>query len=177
MAIFFVCGCHKSGNLVKFESIDGSAGNIDINALKNTPFLNVKTGLTETIDSAESRFVLIVLLKAADCPRCLKETEEWNKLSREYSTKDLKVIALVEKTSVEETKMLVKGFDIPFTVLVDSDGKLLNSSELPTITPHKFLFEGDQVVLQDGPGVTPESQASFGRGVKRLIEEHGQVQQ
>jgi peroxiredoxin len=126
---------------------------------------NPRTGRVETF-ALKAEKTLLFFVSGGDCPACLDERRIWDKLGRAADGKRFDVVGILVRTSPGEAHTLVKAYNPQFTLLLDSENRIAQRTELPQLTPFKFLVnQHGEILMTDGPNNKRSAQEAFGEKV------------
>lgn len=93
--------------------------------------------------------VVFVNLWATWCPPCRAEMPEMVRFYKDYSSKNIEVLAvnLTDSDSEKEVKKFAKEYKLNFPVLLDPDGKVGNTYKTVTI-PTTFIIDKKGIIKQ-----------------------------
>lgn len=93
--------------------------------------------------------VVFVNLWATWCPPCRAEMPEMVRFYKDYSSKNVEVLAvnLTDSDSEKEVKKFAKKYKLNFPVLLDPDGKVGNTYKTVTI-PTTFIIDKKGIIKQ-----------------------------
>jgi peroxiredoxin len=93
--------------------------------------------------------VVFVNLWATWCPPCRAEMPEMVRFYKDYSSKNVEVLAvnLTDSDSEKEVKRFAKAFKLNFPVLLDPEGKVGNTYKTVTI-PTTFIIDKKGIIRQ-----------------------------
>jgi hypothetical protein len=117
--------------------------------------MDILTGKSKVIESGEKGMVLVFL--SARCPCSDSHTKLLNQISKKYSQFTFVGVHSNADEDLEMAKEYFGGRKMEFTVLHDSDFKLVERFKAVK-TPHAFVLNKAEEVLYRG-GVTDSSQA------------------
>jgi thiol-disulfide isomerase/thioredoxin len=167
-AIYYVRASYLT-RFVTFDNADGTTSSLDLSVFESTPFSNVATGTMDTISFTRSEYTLLILLAGGDCPNCLAERKLWAELAQNYGDGKLQIVGVMNRTSSDEAASFAKGFDLPFSVLLDKENKIGGSTAMPT-TPFKILLKNGKPVIAAGPTGDQKTQRKWLEKIKNELD-------
>lgn len=64
------------------------------------------------------------------CPYCVKKIPDLKKMYQEYGNKGFEIIAIYIQESNQRVASFARKYDLPYTILLDSDGKVADSYDV-----------------------------------------------
>lgn len=112
------------------------------------------------LSGVPSRFLVLYVFTPGDCPTCLEELTELNRVAVNGS--NFAVYGLMSHASTDEMRQTQQNFSVTFPLLQDATGRALDSIKPPK-TPWKIVVNLDrrQVVYEDMPSVTAAEREAF----------------
>jgi thiol-disulfide isomerase/thioredoxin len=149
--------------------LDGSEDNMDVRVFDGLKVKTLDKGEDAEISLSGSDHTLMILISAGDCPSCLRENEVYKQLAETYSKKQLRIVFLFVRSTLDEAKTLTKSYNFPSEVYFDGQN-IGGKTALPVAMPFKILFNHDKgVALVDGPNVTKELHSKFKQRLDKYL--------
>lgn len=165
----YVLSSRGSAHTVAIDNPDGSRSRLNIESLNGLELFNPRTGRAETF-TLKAEKTLLFFVSGGDCPTCLDERRVWEKLARAADGQRFDVVGILVRTSPGEARTLVKAYNPQFTLLLDSENRIAQRTELPQLTPFKFLVNRrGEILMTDGPNNKFSAQEAFGEKVAAQI--------
>lgn len=121
---------------IKKESIEITAPDFNLKDLEGkTHFLSDYSGKT-----------VLLTFTTTWCPYCKKEIPILKKFYKEYKGKGFELIAIYIQESDKKVASFVKKYDLPYTVLLDLDGRVARSYGIRGV-PTKILIDKKGTIL------------------------------
>jgi peroxiredoxin len=113
---------------------------------------------------------IVVNFWATWCKPCVKELPHLDEIYRDYKEKGVKVLAVSEDSpwSVSKVKSFIAGHHYSFTVLLDTNGKVLRKYGLPG-TPYTFVLDEKGAIRYKHFGYRPGDEASLHEEIDKLL--------
>ena len=118
------------------------------------PSLSLTTleGQQISIDSLRGK-VILVNFWATSCPGCIKEMPQLVETWRQYNKRGLEVIAVAMSYDPPEyVRNYTRQNTLPFSIVLDTDGKAAHAFNQVKLTPTTFLIGKDGHILQQTLG-------------------------
>jgi len=117
-------------------------------------------------------YTLLVFFSPTDCPACLQEATQWQKLHLEGQGLNLSIVGIMNHPSISEGETYIKRFKVTFPILFDNRG-LLRAHYKIIETPEKLLADSTgAILLRDHSNRTQERQIAFEQAVRKTLKEH-----
>jgi|GEM_PF-3609183 len=162
--------------LISVTQLDGSEKSMDVRVFEGLKVKSFDKENDAQISLSDSDHTLVILISAGDCPSCLRENEVYKRLAEKYSSKQLRIIFLIVRSTEDEAKTLIKAFNFPSEVYFDGQS-VGGKTALPAALPFKVLFKRDEgVAMVDGPNPTKELQNQFRQKLEAYLTEVNTLQ-
>ncbi|MFA5243181.1 MAG: TlpA disulfide reductase family protein [Sulfuricella sp.] len=118
------------------------------------PSLSLTTleGQQISLDSLRGKVVLVNFW-ATSCPGCIKEMPQLVETWRQYNKRGLEVIAVAMSYDPPEyVRNYTRRNALPFSIVLDTDGKAAHAFNQVKLTPTTFLIGKDGHILQQTLG-------------------------
>ncbi|MFA7318316.1 MAG: TlpA disulfide reductase family protein [Sulfuricella sp.] len=118
------------------------------------PSLSLTTleGQQISLDSLRGKVVLVNFW-ATSCPGCIKEMPQLVETWRQYNKRGLEVIAVATSYDPPEyVRNYTRRNALPFSIVLDTDGKAAHAFNQVKLTPTTFLIGKDGHILQQTLG-------------------------
>ena len=102
-----------------------------------------------TLSQFKNEKNVLIAFGATWCPYCVDEIPELKNLHQEYNDKELKILYVDIQESPRAVEAFVKKHSIPYTVLLDVDGKVAASYGVRGI-PHLALVDKNGSIFYEG---------------------------
>lgn len=93
---------------------------------------------------------ILLVFWATWCPHCVSEVPELKEIYEKYKDQKLKLLSIDIQESHQKVSSFVKNYSIPYTVLLDTDGKVASAYGVRGI-PHQVIIDKKGVILYQGP--------------------------
>jgi peroxiredoxin len=137
-----------------------------VESLLSSP-LKDTSGNSITLSETTARYVVLFLFQPTDCPPCLTEMTDLNRISR--SRPDIAVYGVISHANLDEAQQTRKNLKIEYPILGDPGGLILQSLALPT-SPYKIVLQTrpKKIIYEDPRSETDSERISFMNRVIRL---------
>ncbi len=116
-------------------------------------FGTVSGELTTVADlNLHGEFLLLVFFHP-ECEFCIMEAPLWHQLGNDAWRNDIDIVGVAAGTNEEALKSFLQEFQLPFPVLIDSDGNLYQQMRVE-ILPTKVLLSKDFLIMQRWQGLS-----------------------
>jgi len=124
------------------------------------------------VDSGSKGYLLVYFYPKADTPGCTKQACSLRDAYAEVQEKGIKVVG-VSMDSVEAQKKFAEKYELPFTLLADESGDVVDAFGVPKMgkfsSRQAFLFQDGKLVWKDEKAST----AKQAEDVLKVVAERG----
>lgn len=149
------CGQIDAPPLLGYGSVRSGTCSLYLNNLKRTALRT----------SACAVPILIAFVSPADCPLCMQESVQWDRLSRMARGAGLALIAVAAGVRDEERKQFTSALGIDAPVFFDAAGAVARACAVRE-TPTTMLFSASgELLLANRSGMAKRDQDAFRKSV------------
>ncbi|MFH1645816.1 MAG: TlpA disulfide reductase family protein [Candidatus Omnitrophota bacterium] len=147
--LFVLLGLSLLSSACSSASVESMSGESSKANVASDFTLKGVAGEQVSLSSFKGKNIVLLDFGATWCPHCVTAIPRIKGIYEKYKKKGLEVIYIDIRESQEKVKALIEKFDIPYTVLIDEDGKVAKEYEIRGI-PTMLLIDKDGSVIYRG---------------------------